>query len=626
MISAEEIQGLYAERKKAGAPHFARWAELAELANGDTRVPVAELDQEERATVVNLFPGGLDGLATRAASVQPDQVWPPLKDGIDVSENKARARRLAGLDWWSQSNMTLADYERFRYHFGYGCMPVIISPASESPLDKREMPHWRIPDPRTVFPAPTGSKLNMQPVDCIVASRRSRSWLDANYKGQMMALSAGPRGQRRPDDLFDVLEYIDCEEIVLVCCGMSKPSAGLWTPSGEVAGAAAVVLERYANKSGVPLIVYPRRITLDRCQGALDQMIPAYRQSAILQALNTIAITRGIFQDQYLQGHPSDPQSPELIQQANGVLGIMGEVAHGTINTIGPAVGAAQMADMAIDRLERSQRLAAGLPAEMGGESGSNIRTARRGEQVLGSAIDMPIQEAQEIMEVSKKIELQYAVAVTKGWWGNKQFSFYVPQKGDNPRRVDYVPNDTFETDEVYVKYSMPGVDSAGVPIELGQRVNMGTMSIQTARESDPLIEDPTQERDRVESESLIRSLLQSIDQGVAQGTVQPNQVAAIIKAKMSSHDNLADVVIRVHEEMQAKQAAQQQLAPGAPGAQPGLGGAQPPVGGAAPNPFSGPPSSPALAQILGNLRAPAAQGQAEQGTPPAPSPVMAGQ
>src|SRR6185437_255687 len=190
------------------------------------------------------------------------------------------------------------------------------------------------------------------------------------------------------------------------------------------------------------------------------------------------AIVRSIFPKEYLQGHPGDPQSPEVITEANGLMGIMGEVAHGQVVAISPAIGSAQMADMAIDRLERSQRLAAGLPAELGGESGSNIRTARRGEMVLGAAIDMPLQEMQELMAQSKEAELRIATAIMTGYYGSKKTSFYVPRNGKLPKILDYTPDETFETDEVYVKYSFPDMDASQGPIALRRRINDGLMSI----------------------------------------------------------------------------------------------------------------------------------------------------
>lgn len=625
MISPEEIQRIYQDRKKERAVIFGRWQEVIDSYNGDISVQVAELDENKRSTVVNLFPGGVDALATRAASVQPDQSWPSLRDGFQGSEDRAHDRREAGLGWWSMNDIALQDRLRYRYFFAFGMDPVTILPVSASPFDKREIPHWRTRNPLMSFPAPCDDSLNMEPADIIFACKRTRAWLQERYPAALAQLSGGPREQQRRDDTFDVLEYLDCDEMVLVCCGRDvSPGTGLWTPYTDARSAAAVLLERTENRAGITLAVAPGRITLDRLQGALDQMIPAHRQAARLNALNELAIVRGIFQNEWLQGHPNDPQSPEIITYANGMTGVIGEVAHGSIVAIGPAVGAAQMADMAIDRLERSQRVVGNLPSETNGESGSNIRTAKRGEQVLGSAIDMPIQEAQDIHAASKAAELRRGVAVMKGWFGPKKTSFYVSRDGKLPKLLDYTPDETFETDENYVKFSLAGTDANSMVVAILQRTQGGIISQQTGREMDPAVEDPELERDRVEIEGIRRALLTSLENAATQGQLGPDQIALIAKIKWATHGELEDVVLEAHKQTQANQAAQQQMAPSDPNAQPGLGGAQPPAGGP-PSPFGGAPSSPALAQILGSLAQPAKQGQAEAAQVQPPQPAMAG-
>ena len=622
-ISAQEINSRFQDRKRNQEPFMKKMREIAELANGDVHVVHAELDVNEKATVVNLFPSGLDALATRAASVQPDQVWPALREGIQISEDRAWERRQAGLGWWDMSEVGLMDRLRFRHYFGWGCTPVTILPTCADDGDHRDIPHWRYRSPLTAYPAPTENKLNMVPSDAIFACRRTRKWLTDRYGAQMAQLSTGPREQARPDDMFDVLEYIDCDEIVL-CVGSRSPEdqgGGLWTPSGFQAGTACVVLEREVNLAGQPLAIFPGRITLDRMQGALDQMLPAYHRAAKLDSLNLLAIARGIFPDQYIVGHPGDPQAPELITDADGMMGIIGEVAHGQLVSLGNSPAAAQSAEMAIDRLERQQRLVAGLPAELGGESATNIRTARRGEQVLGSAIDMPIQEAQDVMAASKQCELRAAVAVQCGWFGPKATSFYIPNRGFDPEKdhADYTPDKTFETDQVYVKYSLSGTDANSMVVAILQRVQGGIISQQTGREMDPAVEDPILERDKIELEGIRRALLQSLEQGAQQGTVAPDQIALIAKIKWATHDELEDVVIEAHKQAQAQQAEQAQLPAGAPGGQPGIGGPPPGMGG--------PPPNPGLAQMLQTLQAPATQGanEAKQVQPPAPQPVLTG-
>ena len=625
MKSAEEIAAIYKQRQKERGPLLARWQEATTMADGDVTIPLAELDDNSRATVVNLFPTGLSALSSRAGSVAADQEWPAVRDGFQGSEDRSYNRRKAGLSWWDGNNMDILNRKWFTYHFGFGCAAVSLSPVSTSTLDRREIPHWRVRNPMMTFPAPCEDELGMEPVDAIFACRRSRAWLKATYPAQYNMLNTGDPSRFRPDDMFDVLEYTDCDEFVLVACGNANAGGqNIWTPPTYSRGVPSVVLEQCINKAGIPLVVQAGRVTLGRLQGALDQMIPAYYRAARLNALNELAIARGIFPEQWVVAHPNDPQAPEIIVEANALTGQIGEIAHGTIMTLGNPPAAAQQAQMAISDLERSQRVVGNLPAEVNGESASNIRTARRGEQVLGSAIDMPIQEAQEIRAAAAEAELRRAAAIACGYWGNSKTFFFSSYDGKKQREIPDTFKETFETDEVYVKYAMAGADANSMVVAILQRVQGGLMSEQTGREMDPAVEDPILERDMIELEGIRRALLQSLEQAAQQGQLGPDQIALIAKIKWATHDQLEDVVLAAHKQMQAQQAAQQQLPPGSPGTQPGVGPGQPASGGP-PNPFGGAPSSPALAQILGTLSQPAQQGQAEAAqVQPPQSPVAA--
>ena len=210
---------------------------------------------------------------------------------------------------------------------------------------------------------------------------------------------------------------------------------------------------------------------------------------------------------------------------------------------------------MALDRLERAQRLTAGIPAEFGGESGSNIRTARRGASVLSSAVDMPLQEYQEIFSNSMELENIRAVQIMKSYYGSKPSMFFMGGDGKVVNE-DYTPNETFDTTVSYVKYPMPGSDINAMVVSIGQRVGMGIMSNETARTMDPAIEDPALEADRVEIEGLRKALLTGLEQQESQGQLDPSIIARIAKMKAQRHMTLEDAVDKIHKEMQEEQAA----------------------------------------------------------------------
>ena len=305
-----------------------------------------------------------------------------------------------------------------------------------------------------------------------------------------------------------------------------------------------------------------------------------YYTRARLQALTEIAIERGIFPDEYLVARPGE--NPQIIQVADGKLGILGVVKGGDIQQFQQNPG--YKTDVAIDRLERQERLESGIPAEFGGESGTNIRTGRRGETILSAVIDFRVQEAQEIFAAALLEEDKIAIAIEKTYWGNSPKSFYLSSRTGG--KVDYTPNKLWEADYHNVAYSSSGADVNSLIIGIGQRLGVGLISKETARETDPLIADPEMERDRIVAETMESALLDSIKTQAADpnGPYQPEDLAYLTRLVLVENVPIYDAVARTNRRAQERQAAQAPTPPeggmppeAMPGlAMPGMGGEQP--------------------------------------------------
>lgn len=623
MISPEDIEGRYRQRQAERGPLLTRWADVAKHVDGDITVPLAELDKDEKSMAVNLMGPGLDQLAMRIASTMPDVSCDPLKPGFKGSENKAATKRRAILSWWDMNRMDMIMRRRARFLLGYAASPVSISFMGLNPLDCRDIPHWRALNPMCVFPAPTIDLNDIEPSDCIHATLQPLSWLQSMYPAQTQVLY---KGKASPDSKFEILEYNDADETVLVALGAVKEqeTGPQWTRTNAVANGtqSCVELARVVNRACIPLTVYPGRITLSKLQGMFDQLMPVYHNASKLAALEYIAIKQSIFPEQWLVSHPNSPGQAQIINAADGLTGVIGEIRNGQLQQTQtqPSIQAAQMQD----RLERVGRLAGGLPAELGGESATNIRTARRGEAVLGAAIDMPVQEHQEIFEDSLEAENRRAIAVSKGYWGPKSFSFYIPRDGKMTSE-DYIPNEVFENDQNVVKYGMTGTDANSFVIAMGQRLQMETISQETFMEMDPVVEDVQEEMARINIGGARRAMMSSVENGASQGQIDPTFIARFAVALQDGKTNPEDALITVHKEMQKEQAEQQAQQPqGQPGApqMPGMANQPAPgVQGGVPMP---PQGQSALSTILGNLRKPAAQGPSEQAANAPPPNAMA--
>ena len=620
MRSAEEIVSLYRQRLKERSPFINQMEEVRRHYNGDVVVPLPELDELEKPAVANLISQGIEQFSMRVASVMPDVSFPALRPGIQASEDKAYDRRMATLGWWDMNRMPIKMRRRARYMTAYGSSPITISPVALDPNDRRAIPFWRPRNPLATFPAASYDPDNMEPENCIFVDKRTLAWLRTTYPEQARALYTA----KESDDVFiDILEYVDAEETVLVAMGMDR-RPDPYSSQTTQPSAMQIILERIPNRAGICPVVMPGRITLDRMSGMFDQLLGMYQRQAKLDALETIAVFRSIFQDEWIVSHPNANGKVRVVEEADGKQGRRGIIENGNMQLVG--IQTNQGVPLAMDRLERAQRLTAGIPAEFGGESPSNIRTARRGEMVMGSTVDMPIQELQEIFAASMEAEIRRAIAYQKAYNGSKPSQFVMGTSGEILHK-DYVPNEAFETDLCYVKYSMPGSDVNGMVIAIGQRVGTGIMSKQTAREMDPAIEDPVRERDQVELEGIRQALLTGLEQQAASGQLDPASIARIAKIKAERHVPLEIAVNEVHEEMQKQQAmaaqAQQQGAPFAPPGQEAVNPEQPnmvdQMPGMAPAAAPGAPIAPPeqgqvdLASMLRSLRQPANQSFAER-------------
>ena len=572
--AGEQIVTLFQERRQNRAGIFNRMDEIRRHYNGDVMVPLPELDDMEKPAIPNLIAQGIDQFAMRVASTMPDISYPALRPGIQTSENKAHDRRLANLGWWDMNKMGTKIRRRSRHLTAYGMSVVSLSPVALDGNDKREIPHWRVRNPLATFPSPMVDPDSMEPTDCIFSDQRPLAWLKTHWPQQMSILYKGNKAQ--DTDMFTVLEYLDDKETVLIVVGQKRNPGEYINPGTGIAS--HQVLDRIANRAEICPVVIAGRITLDRLQGQFDQMLGMYQREAKLDALNTIAVFRNVFPDEWVVSSANSPSSPRIVQEADGKQGIRGIIDKGQMQIIHVTPG--PESNNALDRLERNQRVAGSLPAELGGESGSNIRTARRGSSVLSSAIDMPLQEYQEIFASSLELENSRAVKIQRAYYGKKPSMFFFGSDG-KISRTDYTPNETFETDMSYVKYSMPGSDANGMVVQVGQMVGLGAMSKQTAMEMLPQIEDPIRERDQVELEGLRAALLAGLEQQASAGSLDPSIIARIAKAKAERHVTLEDAVSKIHEEMQKEQAdkvnaqqqqQQQQQPQASPEMQPGMG------------------------------------------------------
>jgi hypothetical protein len=534
MITAEEIVNLYKTRRDAQGPLMRQMQEIKDLVNGEVIVPLNELDRNAKTSVANLVSIGLEQMSMRIASTMPVPYFPPLREGQERAKELARTRKKAMLSIWDDNRMSAKMRRRSRHMLAYSSAPVIIKPDFRT-----NTPKWHIRNPLDTFASPMEDPDDPVPNNVIFSYSKTYKWLMNTYGHVLPGIP--PTAW---DEKITMLEYVCDNEIVVLVTSAD-------TEGSKLRNLPPIELERIPNRTGRPLAVIPQRINIDKPRGQFDGSLGMYYTRSRLQALTEIAIERGIFPDEYLVARPGE--NPQIIQVADGKLGLLGVVKGGDITQLQTNPG--YKTDIALDRLERQERLESAIPAEFGGESGTNIRTGRRGENILSATIDFRVQEAQAIFEQSMMEEDKIAIAIEKSYWGNQSKSFYM--RGRNGGRADYVPNKLWESDYHNVSYSASGSDVNSLIVALGQRLGAGLISKESAREADPLVADPELERDRIVAETMESALLASIQQQASDpnGPYQPDDLAYLTKLVLVENAPIYDAVERTQKRAQERQA-----------------------------------------------------------------------
>jgi hypothetical protein len=598
MKSTDDILSLYRQRVTYYGPLQAAMRHIQAIYHNAAEIPLPDMDRSETPSVPNLLAQGVDQMAGRITSVVPTITFSSMKPGMRTYDRRASdaARTIQG--WWESDRLPLKMKQRGRHLIAYAMAPNVMR---WDPKDHR--PTWHTRHPLETFPSTDLIPGQMTPIDCIFAYRRSAGWMRTH--GYTLQLQQLTNQNDTPNDTsILLLEYIDADECVLLAVHYTRNDSYMYADMDQTLMRA---IERWDNGFDECPVTIPSRISLDGRQGQFDTMIGMYYQQARLMALETIAVEKGIFPDTYLVSRPGET-GRFLDGPHDGRTGMVNVIAGGDIREVQSQPS--YLTTQTVDRLERNQRVTAGIPAEFGGESGSNIRTGRRGDAVLSAVIDYPVAEAQQTFAYSLQEENEIAIQLAKKYDGDSKRTIYVGT-GNARRPVTYMANETFETDEHTVAYPAAGSDLNSLIIGLGQRVGLGYLSRQSAAQLDPFIDNPETEHDLIISEGLEAALMQAIQQKAASGELPPLALSKIMTLVANDKMELAEAMNKVTEDALAEQQAQQNAANTqttpeqamAGGAVNAMAGPQSPIPGASPGQTS-------LEQLLSTVRRP---GQMQQ-------------
>ena len=596
MKSVEEILSLYKQRVLFYGPLHSRMRMIQSIYNGTMQVPLPDMEQNAMPSAPNLLAAGVDQMAGRITSVIPSINFSSAKPGVRSYDRTALAASRVVSGWWQEDRMSMKMKQRGRHLIAYGMSPVVVRWDHE---EKR--PTWQVRHPLETFPSTDIIPGRITPTDCIFAYRRSVAWMRSmGYEDRLYSLMG--RGDMPNDASVLLIEYVDADSTQMVMAGYktTDPYAAPFEMASGGSSLKGVVLEQYPNISDECPVVIPMRITLDTAAGQFDNMIGMYYQQAKLMALEVIAVEKGIFPDTYLVSRPGEV-GRFLDGPHDGRTGMVNIIAGGDIRDIQSQPG--YLTNPTIDRLERNQRVTAGIPAEFGGESSTGIRTGRRGDAVLSAVIDYPVAEAQEAFAFALEEENEVAIGLAKSWDGNNNRTIYIGT-GNSFSPVTYVANETFITTEHVVAYPATGSDLNSLIIGIGQRVGLGIMSKQTAANLDPYVDNPEVEHDRIIAESLEQALVASIQQQASSGSLPPLVLSKIMQLVKDDKMEIAEALNKVTEDAMKEQKSKAEAE--TPDAMTADATVQAMTQGGAPPPISGPNQSQTnLMSLLSTMKRP---------------------
>lgn len=586
---AEWYYQLYRVRREAQDPQIKRMRDIQAVMNDDIELNLSEIDEHERPAVANLAQQGCRQLGQRIASIDPTVYFPSHKPGDETEDQLCVDRGNVVRGWREDNNLRLVNAMRARHFLAYACMPIVIRP---DPVTR--LPRWFVQHPLQTFPA-DGDFFQMAPDDVIFQGSHSYAYFLRRYPTCAGFLNKPWNWEDNAPDLnhhFTVIEYLDDYESTIVAVGSEDVNP--YGYSQEMQPRCMILESTYNFAERTPAVI-PGSISLDKQRGHFDGIIGMYQAQATLMALSMIATKRAIFRPAWAVSNPNEVVN--IISTPDPSTGEPGEISGGQIQwqDIDPSMTGIQVGD----QLEYAARMTAGLPSEFGGMSPTNVRTGRRGAQVMANTVDFTISEAQDVFAAAAQVEHHIAMAIDKGYFGSKK-KYHVVTRSFNGV-IDYTPSKLWTKGGIKhkVDYPMGGVDLQNLPIEGGQRVQMKTMSRRRFMDIDPAIPDPDAEEQRMVVEAVNDAFINSILAMAQDPTAQAFQPADIAKLKkyVLQDMSLEDAVIKVNEEAQARQA--QEVPPGDPLAQPGM--AQPGMGAESPAAAPADPMAD-MTQLLGQL------------------------
>lgn len=560
--SATAIAEEMARRRSSMTPLLKRMIEVRDRVNGDVIVPVPDVDDDIPLSSLAplLIADAVEFPALYATQARPTISVPAIRASSTRSVDYADVRRKAIGHTWDDSWMELVLGRMYRHLAGYATSALVVD------LDfNARMPRITTRDPLTAYPEPKAAEDLTLPSNCGFVFGKSLDWLHANFpetrerypKGAGFArASAGDTGE-----LWDLVEWIDNDQIFL---GVLGPRTEYQSWSTEPTRW-AMELRADANPLGRCTAVAPRRVTLDRIQAQLANLIGHSDLIAKLTYLDLRATEKSIFPDRFVLAKTG--QNPRLV--AGKWLG--GETGETNLVVDAEQIGELRgtpdpNTKITLDRIERNLRISSGLIPQSGGETYGALRTGRGIDSLMGAALDPRTAELHKIGERYLSAVNELVLEAYRSRWPGRTYSVSFPGE---PGEVEFIPSkhvedlpgvfDRFGRPARSVKnrvhYPIPGMDDQNATLVIGQMLGAGLISKRQAMRMHPHVIDPEgNEREQL-VEQLESLAALALSQRAQQGGLPMNDLTRLIELAVEGK-RIAEAMRIADEEASERQAA----------------------------------------------------------------------
>ena len=282
MYTFEDIVGIVRQRQEIQSPLIRRMLDVRDRYNGDYVIPIPSMDDEPvlPALTPALIAENIDAVAQRAASVLPFIGCPaidPSKERGVRSREYADIRRRALASTWYQSKYKVKIRRAYRHLAGYATTCLVVTPDFHT-----GRPRIDVRDPLGVYAEPKAYEDYDPPSNCAFVHGKSGDWLRSRYPTSRSE-NGGPiqSDDNARQELWEVVEWIDADEIVIGILGPRYNDSS----RRDSFHSASIELSRSSNRAGIPCVVTPGRITLDKIASSISNVVGIVDLMAKMMAL-----------------------------------------------------------------------------------------------------------------------------------------------------------------------------------------------------------------------------------------------------------------------------------------------------------------------------------------------------